>query len=168
MNWEAIGAVGETLGAVAVVISLIYVAIQIRQNTHETRMHRTQSLVSANSDVNFQMANNKQLADIFQAGVLDFQQLPGSEQMRFGALTFSAFNRYSFAYHQFLNGQLEEIFWDVIERELLVFLNLPGAHAWWEKDKSRFLPEFVDHMDALIREADSTNLDLSFATPAST
>ncbi|MFT4562961.1 MAG: hypothetical protein ACI9BW_002712 [Gammaproteobacteria bacterium] len=165
MNWEAIGTVGETLGAAAVVISLVYVAVQIRQNTNETRMQRTQSLIAANADVNFQMANNESLAELFQAGVRDYQQLSGSDQMRFGALTFSAFNRYSFAYHQFLNDQLEEIFWDVIERELLVFLNLPGAHAWWEKDKSRFLPVFVAHMDGLLQGADVAGVELSFATP---
>ena len=33
MNWEAIGAVGEVLGAVAVVLTLIYLSLQIRQNT---------------------------------------------------------------------------------------------------------------------------------------
>ena len=33
MNWEAIGAIGETLGAVAVVVSLLYLAAQIRQNS---------------------------------------------------------------------------------------------------------------------------------------
>ncbi|MFT4562657.1 MAG: hypothetical protein ACI9BW_002403 [Gammaproteobacteria bacterium] len=165
MNWEAIGAVGETLGAAAVVISLVYVAVQIRQNTNETRTQRTQTLISANADVNFQMANNEGLAELFQAGVHDYQQLSGIEQMRFGALSFSAFNRYSFAYHQFLNDQLEELFWDAIERELLVLLNLPGAHAWWENDKSRFLPVFVAHMDALLEEADVAELELSFATP---
>ena len=165
MNWEAIGAVGETLGATAVVISLVYVAIQIRQNTNETRMQRTQSLISANAEVNLQMADNKELGELFQAAVLDYQKLSGSDQMRFGALAFSAFNRYSFAYHQFLNNQWEEIFWDLIERELLVFLNLPVAHAWWEKDKSRFLPVFVAHLDALIEQAGVAELELSFATP---
>jgi len=165
MNWDAIGALGEILGATAVVVSLVYVAIQIRQNTNETKMQRTQSLIQANSDVNSQMADNKELADVFQAAVLDYRNLSGSEQMRFGALAFSAFNRYSFAYHQFLDGQLKEIFWDVIERELLVFLSLPGAHAWWEKDKTRFLPDFVSHMDALMEESDVREPDLSFATP---
>ena len=104
MNWDAIGAVGEILGAMAVVVSLISVAIQIRQNTNETKMQRTQSLIQANSDVNSQMANNKEPADLFLAAVLDYRDLSGSEQMRFGALSFSAFNRYSFAYHQFLDG----------------------------------------------------------------
>ena len=31
MNWDAIGAVGEIVGALAVVISVIYLAVQIRQ-----------------------------------------------------------------------------------------------------------------------------------------
>ena len=34
MNWEAIGAIGEVLGAAAVVVTLGYLAVQIRQNTH--------------------------------------------------------------------------------------------------------------------------------------
>ncbi len=33
MNWEAIGAVGETVGALAVLVTLVYLAMQIRQNT---------------------------------------------------------------------------------------------------------------------------------------
>ena len=38
MNWEAIGAVGESLSAVAVLITLVYLAVQIRQNTHAMKI----------------------------------------------------------------------------------------------------------------------------------
>lgn len=37
MNWEAIGAVGEALGSIAVLVTLIYLAIQIRQNTAQQK-----------------------------------------------------------------------------------------------------------------------------------
>jgi hypothetical protein len=37
MNWDAIGATGEIVGALVVFLTLIYLAIQIRQNTHATR-----------------------------------------------------------------------------------------------------------------------------------
>ena len=33
MNWDAVGAIGEIVGALAVVITLVYLAIQVRQNT---------------------------------------------------------------------------------------------------------------------------------------
>ena len=38
MNWEAIAAVGEIVGATAVVVSLVYLAVQIRQNTRSNRV----------------------------------------------------------------------------------------------------------------------------------
>ena len=34
MNWEAIGALGEVVGAIAVVLTLAYLAIQVRQNSN--------------------------------------------------------------------------------------------------------------------------------------
>ena len=165
MNWDAIGAIGEILGATAVVISLVYVAVQIRQNTNETRMQRTQSLIAANADVNSQVAGDKELADVFQAAVVDFDALSGSEKIRFGGLVFSTFNRYSFAYYQYLRGDLEEVFWKVIEQEMAVFLTLPGARTWWERDKSRFIPEFVAHLDKLVGQQNAGDRNLSFTEP---
>ena len=37
MNWEAIGAVGEIVGAIAVIATLAYLAIQVRQNTNSVQ-----------------------------------------------------------------------------------------------------------------------------------
>jgi hypothetical protein len=37
INWEAVGAIGEIVGAVAVVLTLGYLAVQIRQNTNASR-----------------------------------------------------------------------------------------------------------------------------------
>ncbi len=47
MNWEAIGAIGETAGAVAVVATLFYLAIQIRQNS--SSLDRTNEFAQAES-----------------------------------------------------------------------------------------------------------------------
>ena len=57
MDWNAIGAIGEIIGAIAVFLTLIYLAMQIRQNTHsmdesrkvELARNRTQ-LVQLRSD----------------------------------------------------------------------------------------------------------------------
>jgi hypothetical protein len=37
MNWDSVGAVGEIVGALAVLITLIYLSVQIRQNTKVAR-----------------------------------------------------------------------------------------------------------------------------------
>jgi hypothetical protein len=46
MNWEAIGAVGETVGALAVLVTLVYLAVQIRQNTKAVRAAAVDSTTS--------------------------------------------------------------------------------------------------------------------------
>jgi hypothetical protein len=44
MNWEAIGAIGELFGALAVVLTLIYLATQVRQNTLAMRVAAKQEI----------------------------------------------------------------------------------------------------------------------------
>jgi hypothetical protein len=41
MNWEAIGATGEVMGAIAVLVTLVYLAVQIRQNTDQAKQANT-------------------------------------------------------------------------------------------------------------------------------
>ena len=55
MNWDAIGAVGELIGAIAVVITLVYLAIQIRQNTKTVRASTYQSVAEALADGSYKM-----------------------------------------------------------------------------------------------------------------
>ena len=50
MNWEGIGAVGEILGAIAVMITLGYLAVQIRQNARAMNTHSRRCRTRAASD----------------------------------------------------------------------------------------------------------------------
>ena len=47
MNWDALSAIGQTVGALAVVISLIYLAVQMRQNTRAVRGTSFQAVTDA-------------------------------------------------------------------------------------------------------------------------
>ncbi len=51
MNWDALGAVGEIVGAVAVVATLVYLSIQIRQNTKSERASALDASINAFSAV---------------------------------------------------------------------------------------------------------------------
>ncbi len=65
MNWEAIGAIGEIIGAFGVIVTLIYLALQIKQNskTIEAQMYQARSEVSANRYG--QIADSPYLATIY-------------------------------------------------------------------------------------------------------
>ena len=68
MNWEAIGAVAESLGTLAVIASLIYVAIQIRQNNRGARIETFASAVRGVQEQHRALATNPELLRIFLDG----------------------------------------------------------------------------------------------------
>jgi len=152
MNWDAIGAIGEVLGAGAVVVSLVYVGIQIRQNTAEMRNVSTQTFIAHRSDANFYIANNTELAKLMSTAGQDYEQLDPHQQFQFKAYCFAFYNQFDFAFHQFRSGRLEEKFWRRMESEIPATFALPGVAAWWEQDKVRYTPEFVEFVESQIKE----------------
>ncbi|MEQ8693873.1 MAG: hypothetical protein RIC85_00900 [Gammaproteobacteria bacterium] len=152
MNWEAIGAVGEIVGALGVILTLAYLAAQVRQNTEEMRSGQTQDLITANSEANYYMASDKELADIMQGGMLGPSELSDSDQFRFNVFWFAAYNRFDFAYHQYSRGRLDPELWEKMDYEIPLYLSLPGSRAWWERDKPRFSKKFVAYVEKRLLE----------------
>lgn len=52
MNWEAIGAIGEVVAAAAVIFTLIYLAVQIRQNTATIRISESAHRATIETELN--------------------------------------------------------------------------------------------------------------------
>ena len=71
MNWEAIGAIGEVLGAIGVIVTLGYLAIQIRQNTKVTKAATAQQMTDNWVHLNLFMSGHPELS----SHVIDFSNL---------------------------------------------------------------------------------------------
>ncbi len=56
MNWEAIAAIGQVAGAAAVMFTLIYLAVQIRQNTAAVATATYEGTMSGFNDINVVVA----------------------------------------------------------------------------------------------------------------
>jgi hypothetical protein len=76
MNWDAIGALGEIIGAAAVVASLVYLALQMKQNSSLTKAELNQSGLDAFSRFRqFSMENSYIVAKLEEGGELDKSEL---------------------------------------------------------------------------------------------
>ena len=71
MNWEAVGAIGEVVGAFGVILTLGYLAIQVRQNSAVVRSSTRQAISTAQSEIGYRLAENSEL----RAAVLQFTNL---------------------------------------------------------------------------------------------
>ena len=80
MNWEAISAIGEIVGALAVVITLVYLAIQIREQNRESRAAAIDSLSQLWGGLMSDLSASETLSDIYLRGLADFDGLSPSEK----------------------------------------------------------------------------------------
>jgi len=150
LSWDAITATAEAAGALGVLISIVYLALQVKQSTEKSRITRGQNLITANSEVNALVANNPELSHIVRTGMLDFASLSQDDQFRFSMLFFSFMTKNDFNFQLWRGNRLESAHWERTEFELRTFLVLPGCRDWWGRDKARFSGEFVEYVDSLL------------------
>ena len=163
MNWDALGAIAELIGAIAVVATLIYLAAQIRQNTLSNRNAALQTVSSQYADWLSTIIENESVARIYRAGLADFTQLTEEDRIRFGmllthlcracdaqyhqhttnALPQEMWERACDAqYHQHTTNALPQEMWESTLESLVGVLEKPGGSTWWSKYGARFSPSF--------------------------
>ena len=127
MNWDAIGAVGEILGAIAVLATLIYLSIQIRQSSTQTKMATYESFVSGFSDVDNMLGNNKEAAMTFHIGLSDPDSLGDAEEHQFYWMMRSFTVQYFKLYRLYQQGIIPEEDWIGNAREAAGLLGTEGG-----------------------------------------
>lgn len=158
MNWEAIGAVGEVLGAAGVIITLAYLALQIRQNSehieHNVRSQRLAASASLHQgimEIRLAFLRDPELLRIFGQGRSDPHALPPVELSRFMVSCTLLFEHLAFAFDRQREGIAD---WSSFEHYLTDYTRSPGVQLWWERHGRRiFSPAFVDEVERKIEAA---------------
>ena len=127
MNWEAITAITELLGVTAVFASLIYLAVQIRQNTAAVATATYESTMTGFNDINVVVAGNPALASILDLGCQDPDSLNAEETVQFNFLLRCYANQWWKLFKLYQRGSLPEGEWHVFAREAAQFLDQPGC-----------------------------------------
>ena len=132
MNWDALGAIGELVGAVAVVVTLIYVARQIHQVNAQSQASARYSFIEAYSDMNTSISNNRELASVFRRGFAG-EELDEDERMQFFTLVGQFLNTWSVLFDLHREGLLPENQWVMVRKDIISLFSEPGGRAFWER-----------------------------------
>ncbi len=147
---EDLGNLGEFIGAIAVVVSLVYLAIQVRRNTRAVRAATHHSLTTSVHGLHGMVAENEGLAHIYFTGLRDRKALQPEERLRFDTLLRSVFLWYEDFFYQSQQGMVDEQTWRARERELLQVLSRPGIGEWWSRSSTLLSESFRAHVEALL------------------
>jgi hypothetical protein len=157
MTLQDLGSIGELVGGLAVVLSLAYVAYQVRQNSrqieHNSRqLEASMYLASGESFVRFWslMVQDEDVAGLWHRGVAG-ETLGAVEKVRFNGLVMILFNAFENNFHQEQIGAHHRGTLEISRSTLSRMLASPGVGAWWAREARRSLtPEFVRAVESLI------------------
>ena len=150
MNWEAIGAIGEIVGALAVFTSLIYLAFQIRNQNKESRISSMHDIAVGYREVLGTMADGV-MPDIIDKAITDYDSLTQPENLRLIAGVGRIFRVWEEAFMLFEAGYLEKRMWETMLRQFNGYMGLRPFVEVWAIRKQYFDTEFQKLVDGLER-----------------
>ena len=127
MNWEMLSAIGQVVAALGVIPSLIYLAVQIREQNKERRRAGINMLTAQWSELVKAAQDSDEFAALFLQGIQSFDGLHASSKLRFSAF-FTRFTRNCegmFIYYR--DGALEKPLWDEVERTISDYFAYPAV-----------------------------------------
>ena len=160
MNWEAVGAIGQVVGAVLVGGTLIYLALQLRQNTSALKSSTFVAISTSMGSTMEVLATHPDLSPLLIKAQSGLDAFSAAERARFGFLMMMAYRRVEMVVVQRHLGFIDPDLIEGFERSALSVLNSEGARKWWETSKSAFSVLFSSWVDENV----ASNLPLPIHT----
>ena len=151
MNWEALGASAEFVGAAGVVASLLYLAVQVRTSNRASAVQAKFESTRLLNDFMDLLIHNPEFDQLMVEARKTLDSLSPDEYSRFSNMSLKAFWFFSAGYFQFRQGTLAEDDWFELRAVIHYWLRGQGCRNWWAK-MGRFMygDDFVGFIESEI------------------
>jgi hypothetical protein len=132
VNLAAINALAQLIAAIGVIVSLFYLAAQIRQNMRSMRAMVVDSLAQSIAHLIRPMAQDREVMRAFHLAVEDWHGATDDDRMRALPLFFSTFKLFENAWFRQRQGTLDPQQWQGWDAFIRMHYHRPGVQAWWQ------------------------------------
>jgi len=169
MKIQKWGLVAEVVSAIAVVLSLIFVGLQVKQNSDAQTQTGTQAVITEYNNGVRALSTDSELVCIYLRGAHDYLALSGAERVRFSSFFLSMFNVQQQIYRLRLNGEIDEDIGSGLDAQLKDIVRLPGVYQWFESRANWYGRDFRAYIESARSEtAPEDNVLRLIADPACT
>ncbi len=141
------GALGEMIGGIAIIISLIYVGLQVKQATKAVRLNTAHDVAEDCRGIYALIAQDVAIADIWLRGLTSIETIQGAERTQFYSLLHTFFRAFDNAHYQMSEGALDKRQWESMAQQFFWLKDFPGMLEYWRERKFIFSKEFQDYFD---------------------
>ena len=147
MNWNAVGAVGEIWGALAVFITLVYLALQVRQNTRAMKRTAFQELINYYATIT-DFYSTREGAELVAKARHGLDLLDEPDRIRILNLVGKSFAHLQNVHQQWTEGFIDESQWNQLSAVIVATLSSKSTRAIWDITKDRYSLEFQNWVNS--------------------
>jgi hypothetical protein len=151
MTLEQLSQLSDIIGVVLIVASLVYVALQVRQNTDAQLAASRQTSVAVDTTLIAAIIANPEAA---ANAVKPYSELSHAEREQVGMLIAGLVRTREYAWSQYGHGVMDKVTMDSYMGTLVRWINLgeTGRH-YWDLFAQEIDPAFVSYVDGLLNKA---------------
>ena len=160
MNWEAVGAIAELIGAMGVILSLVYLARQIRQSTDQVSLNTTatratafQQLLDHHSLFNLKLLEDSALLDALVRSDTSESALNQIDRLRLSIFLTSLFRSQYNGYCLYAQGLITPDQWKTVTASLVRLRSRRIVHEVWQQRRKDYPDDFRAVVDVFLNDA---------------
>src|SRR5213592_51188 len=154
MNWEAINAVSQFVSSIAVVLSVLYLGIQVHRSTRVAKVAAQDAAAAAVRDVTNTFMENAEMSRIWGAGLENLKTLSAEDQARFFHAAHQFLKALETIHYHHLNGLMDEQLWLGWQELLRHYIAAPGMAHYWNFRSALFSERFRKYIAGLEKPED--------------
>ena len=153
---SAFASIAEIIGAFAVVISLIYVGVQVNDSNRAVRSASVNDANVAVQEWYNQIGSDEQTSRLFYRSLMSEEPGPNEDEFQFIMIFHGAFLAFQNSYLMSEEGTIDADLVDGLTGAILAVKDTPGMRRYWRQRRTTLHPRFVKYVDDLIvREGES-------------
>ena len=150
----------EIIGAFAVVLSLIYVGIQVNDSNSAVRSASVNDANVAVQEWYMQIGSDQQTSQVFYRSLMSEEALSREDEFQFIMIFQGAFLAFQNSYLMSVEGTVDSELVDGLTGAILTVKDTPGMRRYWRQRRITFHPEFVRYVDELMGRDMETPMEI--------
>lgn len=149
MNWDAISAVSQLVGSIAVVFSVLYLGVQVHRSTRVAKVAAQDAAAAAVREVTNTFMENAEMARIWRVGLEDLETLSAEDQARFFHAAHQFMKALETIHFHYVTGLMDKQLWLGWLELLRHYAAAPGISHYWQLRSDLFSHRFREFVRTL-------------------
>ena len=150
------------LGAIAVVVSVLYLAFQVRQNTTHSRAYSQRDMLN---EITRDILSVSLEPELLRRGLSDFESFSDDDKVRFSGYLVTHIARFEANLRLYRSDLMDEVLFRAHRAWALNLLTTPGGLQWWTHWKRNFSEDIREYLEDAVARGDDLPGPMTEAIP---